>query len=608
MQQPNLPTPAAAYDSPLILHPDFLHSILETTNPNSERFAYLSSLSRTCRAFKKEVDSQTLEDGEINEVYGEVLDRQSNLHAPGTLRARINSCASFADKVAVLQQTRQCIADAFLHRAFVQDTLGELVLMTTRFNGPDEEKDENYALVRRVMIEPMRADCLIMEQQCFLCHILLAAKLFEDNKEISQYALQLISSLLVASDFDLLGDVGVKIILKLIVANRRDAPTVLAGFRCLLLYSENLEGITKLLRTTRHNVVILVDMIQKQYGFANLSSMVNLKKGTEVLALFLVVPDYGNALLSTILERMANNIISDPTRDNLKICLRVLCMATNLMVDSDRALNGEFGNLLFPSRLLAIILENKKVTTTWHEYIHQVLNILKNLTSLKNLASLQNLAPLDNMSQRMILDATWKICDMLKQQTGALENPVDTLKMIQTLIVFLGTIRTIDGGGGIRSFFQNEFLEMDIIPLIMHRLLQYRNPGSFAPHHEPLVAELVLFLYVLVVTNKRAQIELIKNEAMNILFDIAILKRTGFATTLETRSLYLVCYLLHNNYDYVVMKDEYFTRAQRQYSGSHINTTFDQALEDAVKRPNSLPALGTLFDLCRQHYHSKPVQ
>ena len=228
---------------------------------------------------------------------------------------------------------------------------------------------------------------------------------------------------------------------------------VLAGFKSLLLYSNNLGSIAKLSATTRGKVVNLILQIQGQYGISHLMHQVIIKKGTEILALFIVVPDYSNDILDTMLVQFASFLKMQSTRDNMKIYLNVLCMATDQLVDNDRNLRGNVAKLLSESELVQLLLQNQLVVMTDHEYVHQMLHILKKL------------ATLNKRNRPIILDASRKICFLLRSTGGETEVAVDTLKMVQTLIAFVGKIRNLDGND-VESELQRQTVQMGIIPLM----------------------------------------------------------------------------------------------------------------------------------------------
>jgi len=184
MQQPNL------------LFSDNLVNILTPTTHNSEQFAYMSSLAGVCRAFRNEVNSQTRNGDYMHENFQKLIDAQASLHAPGTLRERLRTCETRENQVEVLRETRQCVADAYVDEVFVEDIVAEIVLMLVPPDGTDEEIAYNHELLREVMTENMRMDCQIMSQQCFFCHILMAAKKFFYNDAISKHALQIVTTLL----------------------------------------------------------------------------------------------------------------------------------------------------------------------------------------------------------------------------------------------------------------------------------------------------------------------------------------------------------------------------------------------------------------------------
>jgi len=582
MQQPNL------------LFSDNLVNILTPTTHNNEQFAYMSSLAGVCRAFRNEVNSQTRNGDYMHENFQKLIDAQASLHAPGTLRERLRTCETRENQVEVLRETRQCVADAYVNEVFVEDIVAEIVLMLVPPDGTDEEIAYNHELLREVMTENMRMDCQIMSQQCFFCHILMAAKKFFYNDAISKHALQIVTTLLSPFAYDFLSDAGVDIILRIIDRFRGHMSIVLAGFKSLLLYSNNLGSIAKLSATTRGKVVNLILQIQGQYGISHLIHQVIIKKGTEILALFIVVPDYSNDILDTMLVQFASFLKMQSTRDNMKIYLNVLCMATDQLVDNDRNLRGNVAKLLSESELVQLLLQNQLVVMTDHEYVHQMLHILKKL------------ATLNKRNRPMILDASQKICFLLRSTGGETEVAVDTLKMVQTLIAFVGNIRNLDGNG-IVPVLQSHIVEMGILPLIMARLIGYRNQDPLTFEHTALLSEMALLLYVLVIGNTKYQLQLINSDAMNILLDIGVLKSTQSASLVESRTLYLVCYLLNQNYQHVLARDKSFVMRLRQYSNPSVTTNFDNVLRVAVDQPDAGVALRSMFSRCCGQYCAQPT-
>ena len=595
MQQPNSPSPTGDPRPPSLLFSDNLANILTPKTHNSEQYAYMTSLAGVCRAFRDEVNSQTRNGNFIHPNFQEVIDAQADLHAPGTLRARILACGTREDQVEVLRETRQCIADGYLDEGFVQDIVAEIVLMLTQPDGSDEDIAYSHELLREVMTENMRMDCPIMQQQCFFCHILMAVKVFVHNETIAMNSLQIIVALLSPFAYDFLSDAGVGIILRVLDQFRGNIAVVFAGFKALLLYSNNLDSVAKLQRTTRHKAVNLILQIQGQYGFHYLHHQVNAKKGTEILALLIVVPDYRNDILEEMLVQFERYQVAHPTRENAMIHLNVLCMATDQLVDSDRNFGGDFPQMLQNSKILDLFPRNEFCAMTDHMYIHQMLHILKNL------------ATLGVRHPPMIFRNSTKIYNMLLNGWDEAETPVDTLKMVQALIAFVGKIRNLEGGG-VKQEIQATIVRMGIIPLIMERLARYRNQDRITPEHRALLAEMALLLYVLVLGNASHQKQLIESNGMNILLDIGVLKSTQSASQVESRTLYLVCYLLSQNYQHVLARDRHFVSRERQYSGGAVTTNFDRVLRVAVGRPNASAALRSMFSICCDQYCAQPTR
>lgn len=573
---------------------DNLRNILTPKTHNSEQFAYMSSLANVSHAFRDEVKSQTLDGDHMHDNFDKLIDAQVGLHAPETLRKRLTACQNREDQVEVLRETRQCVADAFLDEVFLEDILSEIVGLLMPQNGTEEDIAYNHGLLREVMTENMLMNCPIMKQQCFCCHIMMAAKRFFYNNAIQKYVLQIISDLLSPFAYDFLSDAGVDIILRILDLHRREMLIVLAGFKSLLLYSNNLGSITKLSAATRARVVSWILRIQGQYSMSHLTHQIIIKKGTEILALFMVVPDYRENFLENMLEQFATFLKMHPTRINMKIYLNVLCMATDHLVDTDRQLTTNIAELLTNSALVELLYDNQIVVMTDHEYVHQMLHILKNL------------ATLDQRNENMILHASQKICFLLSATAGDNEVAVDTLQMVQTLIAFVGKIRNLDGND-VESELQRQTVQMGIIPLLMARLIGYRNQNHQSKEHAALLSEIALLLYVLVIGNTKHQLQLIDSDAMNILLDIGILKSTHTASPVESRTLYLVCYLLNQNYQYVLARDKFFTTRPRQYTNQSRRTNFDKVLRVAVDRPDAGAALRSMFSRCCGQYCAQPT-
>jgi len=573
---------------------DMLRTILTPRTHNSEQFAYMSSLASVSRNFRNEVNSQIFDGDHMHDNFDKLIDAQVGLHAPATLRQRLIVCQNREDQVEVLRETRQCVADAYLDEVFLEDILSEMVLFLVPRDGTDEDIAYNHGLLREVMTENMLMNCPIMKQQCFCSHIMMAAKKFFYNNAIQRYVLQIIRHLLSPFAYDFLSDAGVDIILRIFDLFRGQMPIVLAGFKSLLLYSNNVGSITKLSATTRARVVSWVLQIQGQYSMSHLTHQIIIKKGTEILALFMVVPDYRENMVKNMLEQFATFLKMDPTRINMKIYLNVLCMATDQLVDTDRRWTTNIAKLITNSTLVNLLHDNQIVVMTDHEYVHQMLHILKNLATLKK------------RNTEMISSAFQKICFLLSTTIGQNEVAVDTLQMVQTLIAFVGNIRNLDGHSIVPNL-QSQIVNMGIIPLLMARLIGYRNQNHQSNGHAALLSEIALLLYVLVIDNTKHQLMLIDSDAMNILLDVGILKSTQSASPVESRTLYLVCYLLNQNYQYVLARDKCFTTRPRQYPNQTRKTNFDKVLRAAVARPDAAAALCSMFSRCCGQYCAQPT-